>query len=86
MTPRKPRPPTLAGQRAGNSKGLGGTFEFQNSETLSQAQDDDRSSVPNAHTRIVFGRKASFIHTFRVAPCADLSTRTDYFLTLTAIP
>jgi hypothetical protein len=62
MNPKTPRPPTLAGQRAGISKGLGGTFDFQNSETLNQEQDDDRSSVPNAHTRIVFGRKASFIY------------------------
>jgi hypothetical protein len=62
MRRKMPRPPTLAGQRAANSKELPSTFDCQNSETLNQEQEDDRSSVPNAHTRIVFGDKASFIY------------------------
>ena len=61
MCPKTPRPPTLGVERAGNSKGLAGTFDPQNSETLDQ-EDDDRVLVPNAHTRIVFGRQASFIY------------------------
>jgi hypothetical protein len=68
MNPKIPRPPAPAGQRAGDSKGLGGTFDFQNSEILNQKQDDDRLLVPNAQTRIVFGAKASFIY----IPCCPL--------------
>jgi hypothetical protein len=57
MRRKMPRPPTPAGQRAATSKELPCTFDCQHSETLNQEQDDDRSSVPNAHTRIVFGGK-----------------------------
>jgi hypothetical protein len=71
MSQNAPRPPTLGVGRAGSSKGLGGTFDFQNSEILNQKQDDDRLLIPNAHTRIVFGAKASFIY-IRSCPLCGL--------------
>jgi hypothetical protein len=40
MKPKMPRPPTLADQRAGNSKGLGGTFDPQNTEQTGELRDD----------------------------------------------
>ena len=55
------RPPTLGVGRAGSSKGLGGTFNSQDRETLNQEQDDDRLLVPDAHRRIVFGRRARIV-------------------------
>ena len=55
------RPPTLGVGRAGSSKGLGGTFDSQDRETLNQEQDDDRLLVPDAHRRIVFGRRARIV-------------------------
>jgi hypothetical protein len=45
MNPETPRPPTLAGQRAGTSKGLGGTFDPQTSETPNRQQ-DSRNALP----------------------------------------
>ena len=38
--PKTPRPPTLGVRRAGKSKGLGGTFNSQNSKTPDRLQDD----------------------------------------------
>jgi hypothetical protein len=52
MSPETPRPPTLVGQRAGNSKGLGGIFDPQNTGQTGELQD---SAVLIAQTRIVLG-------------------------------
>jgi hypothetical protein len=61
MNQKTPRPMAPGGaHRAGTSKGLGGTFEFQFSSETSEQQED--SEVPIAHTRIVIGRKWSFIY------------------------
>jgi hypothetical protein len=59
MKSKIPRPPTLAGQRAGNSQGLGGTFDPQNTEQAGELQD---SAVPIAQTRLVLGCQYSFIY------------------------
>jgi hypothetical protein len=45
VNPETPRPPTLAGQRAGDSKGLAGTFGSQNSETPNRQQ-GSRNGLP----------------------------------------
>jgi hypothetical protein len=59
MNPEAPRPPTLAGQRARDSKGLGGTFDPQTTEQTGELQD---SAVPIAQTRIVIGCRYSFVY------------------------
>jgi hypothetical protein len=43
MNPKIPRPPTLAGHRAANSKELPYTFDCQNSEALNQEQEVKRT-------------------------------------------
>ena len=55
---RRPGAPNRA-HRAGNSKGLGGTFDPQNTEQTHELQD---AAVPIAQTRLVFGCKYSFIY------------------------
>ena len=60
MREKTPRPEALAGaNRAGNSKGLGGTFDPQFSFETNGPQDSD---VPIALTRIVIGRRYSFLY------------------------
>jgi hypothetical protein len=66
MTPRKPRPPTLAGQRGGNSKGLGGTFDSQINDETSKSQD---SAAPIAEARIVLGSRYAFIEISQCPLC-----------------
>jgi hypothetical protein len=45
MCPKTPRPPTLGVERAGNSKGLAGTFDPQTSETPNRQQ-GSRNALP----------------------------------------
>jgi hypothetical protein len=60
MAPKMPRPEARAGaNRAGTSKGLGGTFDAQFSFETNGPQD---SVVPIALTRIVIGRRYSLLY------------------------
>ena len=60
MDPKIPRPAASGGaNRAGTSKGLGGTFDPQFSFETNGPQD---SVVPIALTRIVIGRRYSFLY------------------------
>jgi hypothetical protein len=47
-----PRPPTLWVERAGNSKGLGGTFDPQNSEPSGQTSSRARVQSRQVHNAI----------------------------------
>jgi len=66
MKPKMPRPAVPSSAPAGTSKGLGGTFDSQVSQETSEQRD---SVVPIAQTRIVCGRRSSFIYIPRCPLC-----------------
>jgi hypothetical protein len=58
MNPKTPRPPTLAGQRAADPKGLAGTFDPEIKQEKGEPQDN---AVPIAQARIVVGSQSVFL-------------------------
>jgi hypothetical protein len=75
MSPKIPRPLTLAGQRAGNSKGLDGTFDPQNTEQTGKLQDGADRLPQHGLSSVA----AIHLSTFRTARCAAWNTHTAKF-------